>query len=374
MNRTDVNKVEVNRVRVNMCTVNSFAARKAKGGTAMPVPIASYRCYDKTNDDEDRDILQDYSGNGHDIRLYNFAYAGMSGYGGYKVDNTTLFVLSSNRGTGSITHNKLIITSVIVDSNATIFTASYVSTIPAYKVKVTGIPLGRRVSYRYISNGLIKIFYIDKDGIYDIPESVESESKRYSGWAVDGLVDSCNIVIEQIPVYPGALVSDGVDDYGLCENFPIFTKEKGYTIIALREILQQQDESNHVFISNAESAQQSLSGAFVNERINSDNTYTIYSFGSTTSTGITVNKSISVNWQTSNMYNRYPINVGNISATSKLNIFSITKTTFTVSAALYALEIYDRDLTDEEIALVKTRMIREYEEGTGNKYEEEETI
>lgn len=27
-------------------------------------------------------------------------------------------------------------------------------------------------------------------------------------------------------IYPGALVFDGVDDYGVCENFPILTKEK----------------------------------------------------------------------------------------------------------------------------------------------------
>ena len=36
-------------------------------------------------------------------------------------------------------------------------------------------------------------------------------------------------------VYPGALVFDGVDDYGVCDNFPILTKEKGYTVVALRQ-------------------------------------------------------------------------------------------------------------------------------------------
>jgi hypothetical protein len=36
-------------------------------------------------------------------------------------------------------------------------------------------------------------------------------------------------------VYPGALVFDGVDDYGTCDNFPILTKEKGYTVVALRQ-------------------------------------------------------------------------------------------------------------------------------------------
>ena len=48
--------------------------------------IASYRTYDKTNEDEDRDILKDLSGNGHDIQLYNFAFSEGSGYGLYAND------------------------------------------------------------------------------------------------------------------------------------------------------------------------------------------------------------------------------------------------------------------------------------------------
>ena len=42
--------------------------------------VASYRAYDKTNEDEDRDILKDLSGNGHDIQLYNFANTTDSGF------------------------------------------------------------------------------------------------------------------------------------------------------------------------------------------------------------------------------------------------------------------------------------------------------
>ena len=41
----------------------------------------------------------------------------------------------------------------------------------------------------------------------------------------------------------------------------------------------------------------------------------------------------------------------------------------TISVALYALEIYDRDLTEEEIETVKKRMIKEYEQATNNKLE-----
>lgn len=36
-----------------------------------------------------------------------------------------------------------------------------------------------------------------------------------------------SFTIEQLPLYPGALVFDGVDDYGTCDNFPILNKEKG---------------------------------------------------------------------------------------------------------------------------------------------------
>ena len=36
-------------------------------------------------------------------------------------------------------------------------------------------------------------------------------------------------------IYPDALVFDGVDDYGVCKNFPILTKEKGYTVVVLRQ-------------------------------------------------------------------------------------------------------------------------------------------
>lgn len=48
---------------------------------------------------------------------------------------------------------------------------------------------------------------------------------------------SSGFTIEQIPEYQGALVSDGVDDYGYVDNFPVLTKEKGYTVCAIRKWL-----------------------------------------------------------------------------------------------------------------------------------------
>lgn len=44
-------------------------------------------------------------------------------------------------------------------------------------------------------------------------------------------------------IYPGALVFDGVDDYGTCDNFPILTKEKGFTIVAVRQFISDKISS-----------------------------------------------------------------------------------------------------------------------------------
>lgn len=72
---------------------------------------------------------------------------------------------------------------------------------------------------------------------------------------------------------------------------------------------------------------------------------------------------------TSSYYNGNPIQKGNSVGLEKLFIDRFSSSDSRLyNGALYALEIYDRDLTDEEIAKVKARMIAEYEEKTGEKY------
>lgn len=371
MNRTDVNKVEVNRVRVNMCTVNSFAARKAKGGTAMPVPIAKYMCYGKTNDDEDRDILQDLSGNGHDIQLYNFAFAGSSGYGLYSENFLDNYYNNSSRGKADVFSSKIVISSSFVNYTSPIVQSNTIETVPSYKVKITGIK-DETVCYRYITiDNKIGNYTILEDGIYDVPISYQNEANRYSGWGVS-ITDSCNIIIEQISEHKGALCSDGIDDKGSCENFPILTKERGYTICAIRKNFKKFDSNYQCLLSNRNT--NNNTGAFnVEVGVPTSNQVRTDSFGY-------IYNVFDINYypklftyQTSNKYNGALIKKGENTGTNVLNLFKLnySDSSYLFMGALYALEIYDRDLTDEEIALVKARMIREYEEGTGNKYEEE---
>ncbi len=54
------------------------------GNIVYPGLIAAWSAKGKTNDDEDRAILKDLTGNGHDITLNGFSFSEMSGYGGYQ--------------------------------------------------------------------------------------------------------------------------------------------------------------------------------------------------------------------------------------------------------------------------------------------------
>lgn len=170
--------------------------------------------------------LQDHSGNNRPLKLNNFLFAGMSGVGGYEYNylDSALFItyLSGARGDGTITDNTITINNVKV-SNGVIETRVN-SPSKKYKVRVTGITSNetlRYVIYGDTSLGELAmiIFDMKKDGEYELPASTYSATYNMK-WQViaASYPHTCNITIEQIPSYPNALVTDGVDDYGVVEN------------------------------------------------------------------------------------------------------------------------------------------------------------
>lgn len=171
--------------------------------------------------------LQDHSGNNRPLKLNNFLFAAMSGVGGYEMNYTdsALFItyLSGVRGDGTITDNTITINNVKV-SNGVIETRVS-SPSKKYKVRVTGITSNetlRYVVYGDTSLGELAMITFDmkKDGEYELPASTYSATYNMK-WQViaASYPHTCNITIEQIPSYPNALVTDGVDDYGVVENF-----------------------------------------------------------------------------------------------------------------------------------------------------------
>lgn len=170
--------------------------------------------------------LQDHSGNNRPLKLNNFLFAAMSGVGGYEYNwlDSALFItyLSGARGDGTITDNTITINNVKVSSG--VIETRVSSPSKKYKVRVTGITSNetlRYVIYGDTSLGELAtiVFDMKKDGEYELPASTYSATYNMK-WQViaASYPHTCNITIEQIPSYPNALVTDGVDDYGVVGN------------------------------------------------------------------------------------------------------------------------------------------------------------
>lgn len=194
--------------------------------------------------------LQDHSGNNRPLKLNNFLFAAMSGVGGYEYNwlDSALFItyLSGARGDGTITDNTITINNVKVSSG--VIETRVSSPSKKYKVRVTGITSNETL--RYVIHGDTSlgelatiIFDMKKDGEYELPASTYSATYNMK-WQViaASYPHTCNITIEQIPSYPNALVTDGVDDYGQVQNLQQGVKVLFYTCnnFRLSQILYDQ--------------------------------------------------------------------------------------------------------------------------------------
>lgn len=158
-------------------------------------------------------------------------------------------------------------------------------------------------------------------------------------------------------IYPGALVFDGVDDYGVCENFPILTKEKGYTVVVLRQWIEEKNDST-ALVSNCKNWNRD--GAFLfeynNLRINFLNV--AISFGHVSS----VDRGKSpFSYQTSKLYNGKNIKPGSFIGSNELVVGKGNKDFPTVSnAAIWEIVILDHDATEEELTKIKDYFVKTY--------------
>lgn len=166
--------------------------------------------------------LQDHSGNNRPLKLNNFLFAAMSGVGGYELNWTDQSIWArflGSRFNGAIEPHKITVTSALGSYN--IMETKVPSYAKKFKVRIDGI-VDETVAYKYINaSGTLVSFDIKEDGEYELPSNNTVEGNYNMGWAilVNSYPHTCNITIEQIPSYPNALVTDGVDDYGVVENF-----------------------------------------------------------------------------------------------------------------------------------------------------------
>lgn len=154
-------------------------------------------------------------------------------------------------------------------------------------------------------------------------------------------------------IYPGALVFDGVDDYGTCENFPILTKEKGYTVVVLRQWLSFQDIGYPTLVVNSTDRLAAFSFEdFRNE------TKSTWNWGR--SVGLSDYKiPLLYTYQTSTSYNSKTIYAGATEEGS--NILQVCRSGFyCANAAIWEIVILDHDATEEELTKIKDYFVKTY--------------
>lgn len=252
-----------------------------------------------TNDNHAQfgDKLIDYSGNSRDLQLFNIGWNPGSGIGKY----VTNFGIWSKDTESNISYNSYSFT--VNGSLKRTWLMWYVTELPSFKIKVSGINSNGYVDYGYYDNGSLKNFRLDKDGIHTLPPSGASSNGH--GFKVnDTSLDWTGLVIEQIPDFAGALCFDGVDDYG---QFVGDLGLKDYTV-AVDRAYQDENVNCVPFIS---SVGRTGGAPFLMEMVHPTSHVTYpYSFGTPTES-VVLNSSRQISYQSTYVYNRNSIARGN---------------------------------------------------------------
>lgn len=196
--------------------------------------VARYSALGLTNEQmAENPIWKDLTGNGHDLQMKNFAWKGMSGVGGYteNYDSNKWYKVAS-RIDATWTYKSFNVKSIKDNNFAQLFYQSQSSDtefrVLSCTIKVSGLTDGQGIEY--ISNGTqpTVIMRIENDGIYHLPSFDFGAKNAYYGFKFLKLQESCNITIEQLPLYPGFILGDGVDDFAVTEKELNF--EDTYTV------------------------------------------------------------------------------------------------------------------------------------------------
>lgn len=298
-------------------------------------------------------VWVDKTGNGRDLQLKNFSWKGMSGVGGYVGDFSKWVNNRDTTEIGITKSNSKVIIDVKVSQgsgkNIVFISKSNLGISNNVTIKITStypegvMKFANSASNKYLklpSNGIITL--------QDNPEYTSNEMHLHLASA-----DLGQITIEQLPLYPGALVFDGVDDYGTCDNFPILTKEKGYTVVALRQWLSFQDIGYPTLVVN--STDRLAAFSFEDFRSKTKSTW---NWGR--SVGLSDYKiPLLYTYQTSTSYNSKTIYAGATEEGS--NILQVCRSgIYCANTAIWEIVILDHDATEEELTKIKDYFVKTY--------------
>lgn len=329
--------------------------------------VARYSALGLTNEQMAANpVWVDKTGNGHDIQLKNFSWKGMSGVGGYVQDfnyfrnNATVDKIRIDEQGSNFIKVTILTTGI---GNAIYIPKNIYQFNKSYFIKIS--------SEGYNEGDLSLSFYapsastattvkvpLNPNGITEIP-AIKEDDFLAVYINVSGKVGS--FTVEQLPLYPGALVFDGVDDWAGCDNLPLLPKEKGYSIIALRNWITRYDATKYKrpLISNLDTNDE---GAFLIEYRKDENVNDVTGSYNSFTTDVYIDDNNPITWQTSSSYNGQIIKKGTSKSTNKL---CICKTYFGqlsnyANAAIWEIVILDHDATEEELTKIKDYFVKTY--------------
>lgn len=171
--------------------------------------VARYSALGLTNEQmAENPVWKDLTGNGHDLQMKNFAWKGMSGVGGYGDENYQTF------------YKFTLDDYVFIASPPSV---EYMN----FTFRVTGLQPGNKLTLAFFGTTNTVYGTWDKDGIYTVNSAVVEVGKPvyfYNGYgATRG-----EFTIEILPLYPGFILGDGVDDFAVTEKELNF--EDTYTV------------------------------------------------------------------------------------------------------------------------------------------------
>lgn len=321
--------------------------------------VARYSALGLTNEQmAENPVWKDLTDNGHDLQMKNFAWGGMSGVGGHVGDFSKWVNNRDTTEIGITKSNSKVIIDVKVSQgsgkNIVLIRKSNLGISNNVTIKITStypegvMKFANSASNKYLklpSNGIITL--------QDNPEYTSNEMYLHLASA-----DLGQITIEQLPLYPGALVFDGVDDYGVCDNFPILTKEKGYTVVALRQWITR-GEGALGLVSNVKNWLNN--GAFLLEyrNVSANHLNKPISFGAI---GSENDLPYILTYQTSKSYNGVSITTGNFEGTDVLHVGKLAPSNVgtCINAAIWELVFLDHDATEEELTKIKDYFVKTY--------------
>lgn len=311
------------------------ALKKSDSNINYPGLIAAWSAKGKSNDDADRAVLRDLTGNGHDLTLNNFAFSRMSGYGGYNVPQLSSWKIQQATGEKNVKKISLNKLQIKIVNGALLW--SLMRAGSTFKIRCSE-PNAQLAGENCIYTKISEDTY-----------SVECTKGDRGGLSILNPNDFLNktIEFELLPEYSDALVFDGVDDYGVNSDMPTLTD---YTIIAEREFLYpsgiEQVQKDFVFISYTKN----LNHYRVGDLFSLESRYSkYYAITFATQTSISVNNNRSIVYQNKNNYNGKDILYNEMSSEGFNTIrFGRILNNYT-PMVFYSAYLFDRSLDEQEI-------------------------